>query len=111
MSIIETWIRTSTAAARLEAQGQPAAQLYTTRSLAPLTFLSALPYDQLTAPSVFDRRSRARDSAYIDQPLVATLEPGDIVDLDNLGSHIADHPPDDPTCRRIRQIPTRSSRS
>lgn len=53
-----------------------------------LTFLGALRCDRLTAPCVFDGPINGECfRAYVDQQLVPTLEPDDIVILDNLGSH------------------------
>ena len=54
-----------------------------------LTFLGALRYDQLTAPCVFDGPINGECfRAYVEAHLLPTLrEPGDIVILDNLGSH------------------------
>ncbi len=64
------------------------------RGLAPqgrwrtLTFLGALRCEGLTAPCVFDGPiNGACFRAYVDQQLVPTLRPGDIVIADNLGSH------------------------
>ncbi len=55
-----------------------------------LTFLAALRSDRLTAPYVFDGPINGiRFQAYVEQVLVPTLEPGDIVVMDNLGSHKA----------------------
>ena len=56
-----------------------------------LTFLAALRHDRITAPCVFDGPING-DSfrAYVEQFLVPTLKPGDIVILDNLGSHKSD---------------------
>ncbi len=53
-----------------------------------LTFLGALRCDRLTAPCVFDGPING-DSfrAYVEQQLVPVLKPGDIVIMDNLGSH------------------------
>ena len=52
------------------------------------TFLAALRCDGLTAPAVFDGPINGRSfTAYVEQILVPTLRPGDIVVLDNLGSH------------------------
>jgi transposase len=52
------------------------------------TFLAALRVTGLTAPGVFDGAIDG-DSfrAYIEQILVPTLQPGDIVIADNLGAH------------------------
>ena len=53
-----------------------------------LTFLGALRCDGLTAPCVFDGPiNGACFRAYVEQQLVRVLKPGDIVILDNLGSH------------------------
>ena len=55
-----------------------------------LTFLAALRSDRLTAPYVFDGPiNGVRFQAYVEQVLVPTLQPGDIVVMDNLGSHKA----------------------
>jgi hypothetical protein len=52
------------------------------------TFLAALRWDGLSAPAVFDGPINGRSfTAYVEQVLVPTLRPGDIVVLDNLGSH------------------------
>lgn len=53
-----------------------------------LTFLGALRYDQFTAPCVFDGPINGLCfRAYVEQLLVPVLKPGDIVIMDNLGSH------------------------
>jgi len=53
-----------------------------------LTFLAALRSDRITAPCVFDGPINGRSFlAYVEQFLVPTLKPGDIVIMDNLGSH------------------------
>ena len=53
-----------------------------------MTFLAALRCDGLTAPCVFDGPLNGRAfRAYVDQLLLPTLKPGDIVVMDNLGSH------------------------
>jgi transposase len=52
------------------------------------TFLAALRQDGVTAPCVFDGPIDADCfRAYVEQCLAPTLRPGDIVILDNLGSH------------------------
>jgi transposase len=53
-----------------------------------MTFLAALRHDRITAPCVIDGPING-DSfrAYVEQFLVPTLKPGDIVVMDNLGSH------------------------
>jgi transposase len=53
-----------------------------------LTFLGALRCDRLTAPCVFDGPINGQSfRAWVEQQLVPTLKPGDIVILDNLASH------------------------
>jgi putative transposase len=52
------------------------------------TFLAALRNDRIEAPCVFDGPINGeRFRAYVEQFLVPTLKPNDIVILDNLGSH------------------------
>lgn len=52
------------------------------------TFIAALRHDGVTAPAVFDGPINGESFlAYIQQILVPTLSPGDIVVMDNLGSH------------------------
>lgn len=53
-----------------------------------LTFLAALRIDRIEAPCVVDGPINGRSfCAYVEQFLVPTLSPGDIVVMDNLGSH------------------------
>jgi len=53
-----------------------------------LTFLAALRHDRLDAPCVFDGPINGElFLTYVEQVLVPTLKPGDIVVFDNLGSH------------------------
>jgi len=53
-----------------------------------MTFLGALRCDRLTAPCVFDGPINGECfRAYVEQLLVPCLGPGDIVIMDNLGSH------------------------
>ena len=53
-----------------------------------LTFLAALRCDGLTAPCVIDGPINGISfRAYVEQVLVPILKPGDIVVMDNLGSH------------------------
>lgn len=52
------------------------------------TFIAGLRCDRLTAPWVIDRpMNRAIFEAYVETQLAPTLEPGDVVILDNLASH------------------------
>jgi len=53
-----------------------------------LTFLAALRSDRIDAPCVIDGPINGRSFlAYVVQFLIPTLKPGDIVIMDNLGSH------------------------
>lgn len=53
-----------------------------------MTFLAALRHDRITAPFVLDGPINGEAFvAYVAQELVPTLSPGDIVVMDNLGSH------------------------
>jgi transposase len=87
--IDETWIKTNMAP--LRGWGPKGKRL---RAFAPhghwrtLTFLGALRHDRLAAPCVFDGPiNGATFRAYVEQQLVPILKPGDIVVMDNLGSH------------------------
>jgi transposase len=87
--IDETWIKTNMTP--LRGWGARGKRL---RGFAPhghwrtLTFLGALRYDGLTAPCVFDGPINGQCfRAYVEQQLVPVLKPGDIVIMDNLGSH------------------------
>ena len=52
------------------------------------TFLAALRRDRISAPFVLDGAVNGETfRAYVEQMLAPTLEPGDIVVMDNLGSH------------------------
>ena len=53
-----------------------------------LTFLAALRHDAITAPFVLDGPINGDwFLAYVEQVLAPTLKPGDVVVMDNLGSH------------------------
>jgi len=89
--IDETWIKTNMAPIR--GWGIKGERL---KGFAPdgrwrtLTFLAALRAEALTAPCVVDGPiNGAIFRAYVEQFLVPVLRPGDIVILDNLGSHRA----------------------
>jgi transposase len=89
--IDETWIKTNMAPVR--GWGPRGERL---KGFAPdgrwrtLTFLAALRANALTAPCVIDGPiNGAIFRAYVEQLLVPELRPGDIVVLDNLGSHRA----------------------
>jgi transposase len=53
-----------------------------------LTFLAALRHDRIDAPCVIDGPINGESfRAYVEQILVPALKPGDVVIIDNLGSH------------------------
>lgn len=53
-----------------------------------MTFIAALRHDGITAPCVLDGPVNGESfAAYVEQILVPTLQEGDIVIMDNLGSH------------------------
>jgi transposase len=53
-----------------------------------MTFIAALRHDRIDAPCVIDGPiNGALFLAWVQQFLVPTLQPGDVVVLDNLGSH------------------------
>lgn len=53
-----------------------------------MTFLAALRHDRLTAPWLIDGPINGESfRLYLDKVLIPTLRPGDIVVMDNLGSH------------------------
>lgn len=87
--IDETWIKTNMAPIR--GWGPRGKRL---RGYAPhghwktLTFVAALRHDGIVAPCVFDGPiNGVCFRAWVDQQLLDTLRPGDIVVMDNLGSH------------------------
>ena len=87
--IDETWIKTNMAP--LRGWGKKGKRLL---GFAPhghwntMTFIAALRCDGLTAPCVFDGPINGQSfRAYVDQLLLPTLKPGDIVIMDNLGNH------------------------
>lgn len=87
--IDETWTKTNMAPLRGWApRGQRLNAKVPHGHWKTLTFVAALRCDQLSAPCVFDGPINATSFlAYVQQQLVPTLKPRDIVVLDNLGSH------------------------
>jgi len=87
--IDETWTKTNMAPLR---GGAPRGQRI--RSPVPhghwntMTFLAALRHDRIEAPWLIDGPINGeRFRLYVETVLVPTLKPGDIVVMDNLGSH------------------------
>ena len=87
--IDETWAKTNMAPLRGWApRGQRLIGKAPHRRWRTLTFLAALRSDRIDAPCLFDGPINGQKFlAYVEQFLVPTLQPGDIVVLDNLGSH------------------------
>jgi len=87
--IDETWVKTNMAPIRGWAlRGQRLAAQVPHAHWKTLTFLAALRHDRIDAPCVFDGPINGESFlAYVIQTLVPTLKTGDIVILDNLGSH------------------------
>jgi transposase len=87
--IDETWVKTNMAPLRgWCARGKRLVACVPYGHWKTSTFLAALRCDGIEAPCVFDGPiNSARFLAYVEQCLVPTLRPGDIVSLDNLGSH------------------------
>ena len=89
MFIDETWAKTNMAP--LRGWGPRGARV---KAKAPfgrwktMTFIAALRHDRIDAPCLFDGPINGESFlAYVKGVLVPTLSPGDVVILDNLGSH------------------------
>jgi len=87
--IDETWVKTNMAP--LRGWGPKGSRL---RAYAPfghwktMTFIAALRHDRIDAPLVIDGPINGDlFLLYVEQVLAPTLSPGDVVVLDNLGSH------------------------
>lgn len=87
--IDETWTKTNMAPLRGWAErGRRLRDQVPHGRWKTLTFLAALRHDRLTAPCLFDGPINGESfRAYVEQILLPTLKPGDIVVMDNLGSH------------------------
>jgi transposase len=87
--IDETWIKTNMAPLRgWGLRGQRLDARVPHGHWKTLTFIAALRHDRIEAPWVIDGPINGELFAtYVEQVLVPTLSPGDIVILDNLGSH------------------------
>ena len=74
--------------ARLGAEGRAPCRNVPHGRWKTATFLAALRNDRIEAPCLFDGPINGeRFRAYVEQVLTPTLKPGDVVILDNLGSH------------------------
>ena len=89
MFIDETWVKTNmTPRYGRCARGQRLIAKAPHGHWRTLTFLAALRADRIEAPCVLDGPINGRGFlAYVEQILVPSLVPGDIVVMDNLGSH------------------------
>jgi transposase len=87
--IDETWAKTNMTRTRgWHARGKPLVAKVPHGHWKTMTFLAALRHDGITAPFVLDGPINGEAFlAYVEQVLVPTLKPGDIVVMDNLGSH------------------------
>src|ERR1700761_267887 len=87
--IDETWTKTNMTRLRGWApRGQRLVDKVPQGKWKTATFLAALRNDRIDAPCLFDGPINGeRFHAYVEQVLAPTLKPGDVVILDNLGSH------------------------
>lgn len=89
MFIDETWVKTNMTRLRGWApRGERLIDKVPHGHWKTATFLAALRHDRIEAPCLFDGPINGeRFRAYVEQFLAPTLKPGDVVILDNLGSH------------------------
>lgn len=87
--IDETWAKTNMAALRgWCARGQRLCAKAPFGHWKTMTFLAALRCDRIDAPCVIDGPINGQTfELYVEQFLLQTLSPGDVVIMDNLGSH------------------------
>lgn len=87
--IDETWAKTNMTRLRGWApRGRPLLAKVPFGHWKTLTFLAALRHDRIEAPCVIDGPINGLTfTAWVEQFLVPTLKPGDVVVMDNLGSH------------------------
>jgi transposase len=87
--IDETWIKTNMAP--LRGWGPRSKRLLASVPYGrwkTMTFLAALRHDRIEAPWVLDGPINGEAfKTYVEKELIKTLKPGDIVVIDNLGSH------------------------
>jgi putative transposase len=88
--IDETWTKTNMAALRGWAPRGSRLKAKAPGSWKTMTFLAALRHDRIEAPWLLDGPINGEAfKVYVEQVLVPTLAPNDIVVMDNLGSHKA----------------------
>jgi transposase len=87
--IDETWAKTNMARSHgWNRRGEPLNAKVPHGHWTTMTFLAALRHDRIAAPCVFDGPINGQSFlAYVRQFLIPTLKPGDVVVMDNLGSH------------------------
>ena len=87
--IDETWAKTNMTRTHGRAlRGQRLVAKVPHGRWSTMTFIAALRCDGITAPLVLDQPINGEwFRAYVEQALIPTLKPGDVVVLDNLGSH------------------------
>jgi transposase len=87
--IDETWAKTNMAPIRgWSRKGQRLKAHVPHGHWKTMTFLAGLRHDGITAPCVFDGPINGESfQLYVEQILIPSLKPGDIVIMDNLGSH------------------------
>ena len=87
--IDETWAKTNmTRAHGWHRRGLPLYAKVPHGRWRTMTLIAALRHDRIAAPCVIDGPIDGQTfHAYVEQVLVPTLKPGDIVVMDNLGSH------------------------
>jgi transposase len=87
--IDETWVKTNMTRTHGRAlRGQRLVASAPQGHWRTMTFLAALRIDRIEAPCVLDGPINGQSfTAYVEQFLVPTLKRGDVVVLDNLGSH------------------------
>ena len=89
MFVDETWVKTNmTRLIGWAPRGQPLLSKVPFGHWKTLTFLAGLRCDGIVAPLVLDGPINGRAfTAWVEQHLAPTLQPGNVVILDNLGSH------------------------
>ena len=89
MFIDETWVKTNMAPLRGWAPvGQRLRAKVPYGHWRTMTFIAALRCDRIDAPCVLDKPINGNSfTQYVEQFLLPTLSPGDIVVMDNLSSH------------------------
>ena len=87
--IDETWAKTNmTRTHGWHRRGEPLRAKVPHGRWSTMTLLAALRHDRIAAPCVIDGPINGESfRAYVEQFLLPTLKPGDIVLMDNLGSH------------------------